>query len=111
MTKLILELPQKDGSIKKFNNGKPFDLPGWTVLKHKVALEEVNKLPKKADEETRDIEFQCLAIYETLKEVDSTITLKDIRILHPIVMADLFAAVYNEGKQEIYFQKKGKKAK
>ena len=112
MTKKIkLEFKQKDGTVKKFNSGKPFKLPNWTVMKHKTVLEEIHKLPKGTSEVIKDIEFQYWAIYESLKEIDPELDIENIKNLHPIVLSQLFDAVYNEGKYDIYFREPGKKSK
>ena len=111
MTKLKLEFRKEDGTVKKFNRGKPFTLPNWTVIKHKAVLEGVNKLPKDTSETDRDTEFQFLCIYEGLKVVDPEIEVDDIKNLHPAVLIDLFNAIYSEGKCDIHFREKGKKSK
>jgi hypothetical protein len=111
MTKLKLEFKREDGTTKKFNKGKPFLLPNWTVMKHKAVLEEINKLPQNASEEDKDIAFQFFCIYEGLKVVDPSVELEDIKSIHPVVLAELFEAIYSEGKCDIYFRDKGKKGK
>lgn len=109
MTELKLEFKRKDGTAKKFNSGKPFKVPNWTVVKHKNVLEEINKLPEEMGDDMKDIEFEYLTIYESLKEIDPKIEMDDIKNLHPMVLAELFDAVYSEGKYDIYFRSKGKK--
>lgn len=111
MTKLKLEFKREDGTVKKFNNGKPFILPNWTVMKHKAVLENINKLPENTTEEDKDIEFQFFCIYEGLKVIDPSVELEDIKGIHPMVLTELFNAVYEEGKCDIYFREKVKKSK
>ena len=111
MTKLKLEFRREDGTVKKFNKGKPFILPNWTVMKHKSVLEGINKLPKGTSEADKDIEFQFLCVYEGLKVIDPEVDLEDIKNLHPVVLVELFNTVYAEGKCDIYFRDKGKKGK
>lgn len=111
MTELKLKFRREDGTTKKFNRGKSFTLPNWTVKKHKAALEELSKLPKKLSEADKDVEFQFLCIYYGLREVDPKLELEDVRNIHPAMLGDLFNAVYSEGKYDIYFRGKGKKTK
>jgi hypothetical protein len=111
MTKLKLEFKSEDGTVKKFNKGKPFVLPNWTVEKHKAFLESINKLPKDTSEEDKDIAFQVFCIYEGLKVIDAEVTLENVKNVHPVVMTELFNAIYSEGKCDIYFREKVKKNK
>ncbi len=98
--------------LKFVNGGKHFVLPNWTIAKHKTVLEKINKLPTTISEDDKDTEFQLLCVYEGLKAVDPDVDLdEDIRELHPAVLIDLFNAIYEEGKCDIYFREKGKKTR
>lgn len=93
------------------NKGKPFCMPKWTVAKHKAALARMLKEnPKATDDEKNDL-FNYYVIYESLRQVDSEVSIEDIKELHPEDMIELFNEVYNAGKEGIFFRQpaKGKK--
>ena len=95
---------QKQFTLKFVNNGKPFVMPKWTVGKHKAALAQMNAECEGLSDKEKDDEFNYYVIYQTLKQVDSEVSIDDIRGLHPEDLVLLFSEVYNAGKEGIYFQ-------
>jgi hypothetical protein len=106
-------MDKKKVSLEFINKGKPFIVPKWTVKKHKAALARMNDECKGMPEEDKTDEFNYYVIYETLKQVDSSVSIDDIKELHPEDLITLFNVVYNAGKVGIFFRedtkKKGKK--
>lgn len=96
-------------SLPFVNNGKPFDMPNWTVVKHKKALEDLNKNCKDMSQEEKDEEFQYYVIYETLKEIDENVDFDAIKQMHPEDHILLFNAVYSAGRTGILFREGVKK--
>jgi len=94
----------KKYSLKFVNDGKPFVMPKWTVGKHKAALAQLNEECKNMSDEERNDEFNFYVIYQTLKQVDSDVSIDAIKELHPEDLILLFNEVYNAGKEGIYFQ-------
>lgn len=117
-----LEFRYNKDKVKKFNAGKPFKMPSWTVLKHNELLADVAKLEepileneKLTDEQKKkqraklDTQYQYLLILKSLREVDGSVTQKDLETLHPNDLVALFNAVYYAGNRGIYsanFRKK-----
>lgn len=106
-------MTKKKYSLSIVNNGKPFSMPHWSVKKHKAALQELNKECKDMSNEEKNDEFTYYVILQTLRQIDSSVTIDDIKTLHPEDIIQLFNDVYNAGKGGIYFRqpKKGKKGK
>lgn len=111
--KILIAFPQEDGSVKKFNNGKPFCVPHWTTQKHKAALAQLVKESddKKLSKEEENDLFNYYVILQTLRQIDNTVTVEDIQTLHPEDLIELFSVIYNAGKQGIYFQQPKKTGK
>ena len=101
-------MTNKKYSLEIVNNGKPFIMPKWTVKKHRAALRNTVANTKNMSDEEQQEEFNYYVIYETLKQIDDSITVDDIKNLHPEDMMQLFNDVYNAGKEGIYFRE-GKK--
>ena len=103
----------KKYSLKFVNKGKAFCMPKWTTGKHKAALAMMTKECKGMSNEEMNDRFNFYVIYQTLHQIDNNITIANIEDLHPEDLIELFNAVYNAGKEGIYFQsspkKKGKK--
>jgi len=106
-------MTKKKYSLDFVNKGKPFSMPKWTTKKHKAALEELLKECKGMSDEEKNDEFNYYVILQTLRQVDSSVTVEDVKTLHPEDMIQLFNDVYNAGKTGIYFRqpKKGKSKK
>jgi len=101
-------MKEKKFSLEIVNNGEPFDMPKWTVAKHRAALVQMNEDCKDMSDDEKNEEFNYYVVYQTLKEIDKNVSLEDIKNLHPEDMIQLFAEVYNAGKTGIYFRE-GKK--
>lgn len=96
-------------SLKFVNEGKPFCMPKWTTGKHKAALAMMIKECKGMSDEDRNEEFNFYVIYQTLHQVDNDIDIESVRELHPEDLIELFNAVYNAGKEGIFYvPQKGK---
>jgi len=80
----------KKYSLKFVNNGKPFVMPKWTVGKHRAAIAQMNAEGKDIPEEIKNDEFNYYVIYQTLKQIDSNVSIDDIRELHPEDLILLF---------------------
>lgn len=93
----------KKYSLPFVNDGEPFDLPKWTIKKHKEVLNYCKKFEKLPQEE-QDEKYQNKLIVTGLKEIDSSITEDDLEYLHPDERIQLFLAVYNAGKEGIFSQ-------
>jgi hypothetical protein len=92
--------------IKQILNGKPFEIPAWTVEKHEKHMEEMIPYEDKLEEKTitqkeydRTYRFKMILI--SLKEVDPTLTENKLRQIHPDNLVDLWIACYNSGKEDI----------
>jgi hypothetical protein len=86
------------------NNGKPFIMPKWTIGKHRVSIAQLVKENPDVGEEEKSVLFNVYVIYQTLKQIDPDVKLDDIKEMHPENLNDLFIAVYNAGKEEIFFE-------
>lgn len=84
------------------NNGKPFEVGIWTTEKHEKALTMMLNDLKNATDEERTKQFKYYVILIGLQEVDSKVTLKQVKNLHVENIADLFNLIYNAGKLEIF---------
>ncbi len=106
-------MTKKKYSLEIVKNGQPFTMPKWTVAKHKAALQELNKECKDLSNEEKNDEFTYYVILQTLRQIDSSVTIEDVKTLHPEDIVVLFNDVYNAGKEGIYFRepKKGSKKK
>lgn len=93
----------KKYSLPFVNDGKPFDLPKWTIKKHKEVLNYCKQFEKLPQEE-QDEKYQIKLILTGLKEIDSSISEDDLEELHPDERIQLFMAVYNAGKKGIFSQ-------
>lgn len=102
MEKCKLVFITKDGKEFKFNKGKSFKMPNWTVDKHEAALDRLLKETEGLSEDEKDKEFKYFVIYETLSRIDDKVTLYQIRNMHPDDLAQLFREVYYAGKRGIY---------
>jgi hypothetical protein len=92
------------------NKGKEFVIPNWTVEKHETAIAntvEFTKENKELSDIQKENELKYYIIYETLIEIDKTVTVDQIREFfgHPDNLVEFFTAVYSAGKKEIYFRK------
>jgi hypothetical protein len=104
-------------NLKCVNKGKPFVMPNWTPEKHEKALAklvEAQKENKWTDVEANK-QFKFFVVHETLLELDPDCKFEDIP-RHPATIVELFNAVYNAGREDIYykeenFRKKGKTQK
>ena len=102
-------MTQKKFSLSFINKGKPFVMPKWTVGKHRAAMSALKETCKGMANDEKEEYFNYLVIMQTLKQVDSSVTLDDIKELHPEDMIRLFEEVYNAGKEGIYFRDSPKK--
>jgi hypothetical protein len=91
-------------SLEFINKGKAFEITNWTVTKHENALSKLAEYQKthSLSEKQMNNEFKYFVIYETLVEVDSTVDIEAIRVMHPIDLVELFNLIYNAGKRGIY---------
>jgi len=89
--------------ISFINEGKPFVMPKWSVGKHKAALAQLlNDNPNATDDEKMDL-FNVYVIYQTVKQIDPSVSIDSIKEMHPEDQIQLFNAVYNEGREGIFF--------
>lgn len=100
-------MTKKKYSLSFVNDGKPFNMPKWTVEKHKRVLHKLSKRKKMSEQDKEDF-FQYYVIYETLSTIDDSVTLKNIKELHPEDSVLLFNAVYNAGREGILFREGSK---
>ncbi len=99
----------KKYSLKFVNKGKPFCMPKWTTGKHKAALAMMVKECEGMSNEDMNEEFNFYVIYQTLHQIDNNVDMEDIKELHPEDLIELFNAVYNAGKEGIFYSpQKGK---
>lgn len=93
-------------TLKFVNNGDPFEMPDWTVEKHEKSLAKLTIAQKenKWTDEQAAKEYKFYVIHETLLEIDPNCTLEDVKsIRHPATRIELFNAVYEAGKESIYY--------
>ena len=100
-------------SLPFVNDGKPFELEGWNVKKHKEVLKKVSVFEEKNDglsTEDKDEYYQNALILRGLKDIDSSVTVDDLDIIHPADRTALFAAIYYQGRKGILYSEKSKDA-
>jgi len=94
-------------TIKCVNNGNPFEMPDWTVDKHENALAKVSidQEKNKWNDKKAENEWKYYVIHESLLEIDPNCRLEDLKkfLTHPVTLIELFNAVYNAGRQNIYY--------
>jgi len=94
-------------TVKCVNKGKPFKMPNWTVEKHEQALAKLGADQKKNnwDNAKADNEFKYYVIHETMLEIDPDCTMEDLKdfLRHPQTLIELFNAVFNAGRENIYY--------
>jgi len=90
------------------NDDKPFTVSNWTTKKHEDALDELVKNEKGKTPKELDKLFRFYVVLQTLREVDETVTIEQVKNIHVEDLVELFNAVYYEGKRGIVFQE-GKK--
>jgi hypothetical protein len=87
------------------NKGEPFKFPRWTVTMHESALSRLcMENPKVSDDEKENL-FRYYVIHESLLILDKTVSLEEVKSLHPENLVELFNAAYTSGKRDIYFRK------
>lgn len=102
-------------TLKFVNNGDPFEMPIWTTKKHEQSLAKLAaaQIENKWDDKKANAEYKFYVIHETLLEIDPECNIDDIRaITHPATRIDLFNAVYDAGREDIYYKEdfhKGRK--
>lgn len=92
------------------NKGKPFTVSNWNVEKHKNALIELLQNHKKASQKKLDELYRYYVILQSLKEIDETVTIKDIANMHPENLVEFFNIVYYAGKEDVHFRQGKKKS-
>jgi len=98
-------------TLEFVNDGKPFELPDWTVKKHEQALDRLIKKHGEAAVDKQDRLLRTYIIYETLVEIDPDVNIEEIENMHPDNQVELFSAVYTAGKKDIHFHDKPSKRK
>ena len=103
-------------SLKFVNKGKPFVVTNWTVEKHEKAIAlaiEYTKDKENASETIKENWLKYAIIYQTLVEIDETVTIEDVMkfFTHPENLVDAFNSVYYAGKKDIHFHESSKKVK
>ena len=103
-------------SLKFVNKGKPFEVTNWTVEKHEKAIAlaiEYTKDKKNASETVKENWLKYAIIYQTLVEIDETVTIEDVMkfFTHPENLVDAFNSVYYAGKKNIHFHEGEKRPK
>jgi len=93
------------------NNGKPFKLEPWTVAKHEAALKDLGENCSDLSSDEQERQFKFYVIKQGLKSVDDSVTMEDIKNLHPENVVALFEAIYTEGKVDIFFEETASKKK
>jgi hypothetical protein len=95
---------EQEYKISFVNKGKPFKLSRWTVKKHNDILRKSAQYEKDnpdMNEEERLNKYQTYLILEGLKEIDESVKEDDIEDMHPIDRNELFAAIFNNGREGI----------
>lgn len=99
------EKEMKKYSLPFINDGESFNLPKWTIKKHKEVLNYCKKFEEKnLPQEELDELYQIQLILVGLKEIDKSVSKEDLEELHPDERIQLFMAVYNAGKKGIFSQ-------
>ena len=105
----------KKYSLPFVNDGKPFELPPWTVIRHEAAINKCMEAVKGKSPEFQDKELRFYVILESLQVIDDSVTIQQIKEMHVDDMLALFEEAYNAGKRGILFQEqppgKSKKSK
>lgn len=98
-------------SLPFVNEGKPFTVSNWTPEKHEDALAEMiedtgeDKIKdKEKRQKTQDKFFKYYVILQSLREIDDSVSISDLKELHPDNLVQLFYAVYNAGKISIFYE-------
>ena len=95
-------------SLKFVNDGKPFEVGPWTVQKHEDTMRMIATDMKDASSEEQERSFQFYVLLVGLREIDETVTMTDIKSLHPENVVELFTLVYLSGKVDVFFHQKSK---
>lgn len=100
--------------FKYVNKDKPFEMPDWTIEKHEKALAKLAEhcKDKKMSQKEADMEFKYFVIHETFLELDPNCPFEKLKTLHPMDLIEWFNAVYNAGREGIYYREnfpKGRK--
>lgn len=90
-------------SLKFVNNGDPFLIPNWTSEKHESALAKLAKDTKGMSDEKTNKEFKFYVVHETLLTIDPECKMEDIKNMHAVNLVEIFNAVYDAGREDIYF--------
>lgn len=93
-------------TLKFVNNGAPFEMPYWSVAKHEKSLSKlaIAQTKNKWDNKKANKEYKFYVIHETLLEIDPKCTLEDVKtIQHPATRIELFNAVFDAGRENIYY--------
>ena len=92
------------------NDDKPFTISNWTTQKHEDALSELVKNEKGKTAKKLDKLFRYYVVLQTLREIDSTVTIEQVKNIHIEDFVKLFEVVYNAGKRGIVFREGKKKS-
>ena len=101
-------MAKKDKKIKYtlpfVNDGKPFTVGDWNVIKHKEVLKAVAKFEGKLEKDELDEKYQNLLILRGLKEIDGSVVESDLDVMHPIDKTAMFAVIYYSGRNGIVYK-------
>jgi len=86
------------------NDGKPFKVSNWTLGKHEEALAAMAESEGELSESQADAMFRYYVVYIGLKEIDDSVKLDDVKLLHPENMLELFKLIYYAGRVDIFFR-------
>ena len=89
----------KEISLSFVNEGKPFIMPGLTVKNQENILKKLSEIDKKGDEETTAYEMNKYLVFSSLKEIDKTVTMKEIENMHPTDFSILFRILWKGGRE------------
>jgi len=91
-------------NLKFVNKGKPFTIPNWTTEKHETALSELVKNEKGKTPKQLDNLFRYYVVLQTLREIDETVTIEQVKNVHIENLVELFNVIYYAGKVDIVFR-------
>ena len=86
------------------NSGEPFAIANWTLGKHETALAHMAKIEGDMSENESDSLFRYYVVLIGLQEIDDSVSIEDVKSLHPENMLELFKLIYYAGKVDIFFR-------
>jgi len=90
---------EKKIKLSFVNEGKEFIMPGLTVKNQENILKKLADIEKSGENESTAYEMNKHLVLIALKEIDKTVTMKDIENMHPTDFSILFKILWQNGRE------------